>query len=90
MSAERIAPISPEDTGSLIKALVQEISVVPLDADDYLAVIHDVAALGLKRGIIYDALHVHCAKKQGADQILTYNLKHFKLLQLDGITLATP
>ena len=90
VSAGRVAAITPEDTGSLVEALVQQVSVVPLDADDYLAVIHDVAALGLKSGIIYDALHLRCAKKQGVDQILTYNLSDFERFDLDGIPVMAP
>lgn len=83
--------VSPEEARLLIEDTVAErLAVVSLAANDYRAVLRDVAALGLSSGAIYDALHAHCARKERVDQILTYNLVDFERFELDGIPVASP
>ena len=82
--------VSPEEARLLIEDTVERLAVVSLAANDYLAVLGDVAALGLSSGAIYDALHAHCARKERVDQILTYNLVDFERFELDGIPVAAP
>ena len=67
-----------------------KLAVVGLSADDYRSVIRRVAGLGLASGSIYDALHMHCAKEIGADQVLTYNVRHFERFRQPGIVVTTP
>ena len=92
VSALPIDPsVSPAQAQFLIQeAVVQRMEVVPLTARDYRSVIRDVAAKELRSGAVYDALHVHCARKERVHQILTYNLSDFRRFRLDGIQLATP
>lgn len=83
--------IAPDQARLLIDdAVLGRLSVIPLNASDYRAVLREVAILGLSSGAIYDALHVRCARKQGVDQILTYNLADFERFDLDEALLATP
>lgn len=58
-------------------------TLVPLDRADYFAAVDNVITRDLRSGVIYDALHVQAAKKVNADQLLTYNLKHFERLWPD-------
>ena len=83
--------IVPEEARLLVEEdIVGTLVVIELSSDDYQSVLQRVANLGLASGSIYDALHMQCAQKAGADQILTYNLSHFERFPLSGITVAVP
>ena len=83
--------IVPEEARMLVEEDVAEkLAVVELAADDYRSVLRRVADLGLASGSIYDALHMYCARKVGADQVLTYNVRHFERFQLPGVVVTTP
>lgn len=83
--------ISPDDARRLLEETVlARLAVVPLGSADYRAVLRQVADQGLGSGAIYDALHAHCARKEGVDQILTYNLHDFERFDLEGILVAAP
>ena len=74
-----VAPaISPAEAVRLINEDVLAVAeVVPLDADDYAAVLDRMAALGLVSGAVYDGLHVRAAEKAGADELVTFNGRDF-------------
>lgn len=83
--------ISPGEARRLIEETVLgRLAVTPLDSADYRAVLRQVANQGLASGAISDALHAHCARKEGVDQILTYNLSDFDRFDLEGILVAAP
>ena len=83
--------ISPDEARLLIEdSVFGRLTVVPLDPADYHGVLRQVAALGLASGAVYDALHAQCARKEGVDQILTYNLSDFARFDLPGILVAAP
>ncbi|MDE0453590.1 MAG: PIN domain-containing protein [Gammaproteobacteria bacterium] len=83
--------ISPDEARRLLEETVlARLAVVPLGSADYRAVLRQVADQGLGSGAIYDALHAHCARKEGVDQILTYNLQDFERFDLEGILVAAP
>ena len=83
--------ISPDEARRLIEdTVLGRLTVIPLGSADYRAVLRQVANQGLGSGAIYDALHAHCAHKEGVDQILTYNLSDFDRFDLDGILVAAP
>jgi predicted nucleic acid-binding protein len=65
------------DTSALVTAVVNQLP-------------NHGAALGLRSGAIYDALHVRCAERAGCDRILTYNTAHFARFTPPGIEVATP
>jgi predicted nucleic acid-binding protein len=41
------------------------------------------ANLGHSGGMIYDALHLACARKVEAEQIYTWNVRHFRMMAPD-------
>jgi len=51
--------------------------VVSLRERDYLATLKSAAQVGLRGGILYDALQLHCAEKARCDRIYTFNISHF-------------
>jgi hypothetical protein len=61
---------------------------VSLDQGDYWHVMERVAGLSLPGVGIYDALHAHAALKSRADQLLTFNSKHFVRLGDDVAALV--
>ena len=50
---------------------------------EYLETIRNTARLGHTSGMIYDALHLACARKINADLIYTWNVKNFRSLAPD-------
>ena len=83
--------ISPDEARTLIEhAVVGRLKVLPITPADYRTVLREVAALGIRSGAVYDALHAHCARKAGVDQVLTYNLADFERFDLEGIAVAAP
>ena len=83
--------ISPDEARRLIEdTVIGRLTVVSLDFADYRAVLRQVADRGLSSGAIYDALHIHCARRERVDRILTYNLADFERFDLDGILVASP
>ena len=83
--------ISPDEARRLVEdTVLDRLEVIPLSSADYRTVLRQVADRGLGSGAIYDALHAHCVRKEGVDQILTYNLSDFERFDLDGILVAAP
>ena len=70
--------------------ILEKLSVMDVSVDDYRNVLRRVANLGLTSGAIYDALHMDCARRLAADQILTYNVSHFDRFQVPGIAIREP
>jgi predicted nucleic acid-binding protein len=69
------------DQAMLFLATIRErLTIVALDADEYLQAIEDASALGITGGSIYDALLARCALKGKAQSIYTWNVRHFEVL----------
>lgn len=58
----------------------ERLTTVGLTADEYARVLKEAASLGVVGGAIYDALLGHCALKAKAENIYTWNVKHFERL----------
>jgi len=56
---------------------------VSLEGDEYFASIREAAASRISGGAIYDALIARCAVNAGADQIFTWNTRHYQLLSAE-------
>jgi predicted nucleic acid-binding protein len=54
--------------------------LVSLEGDDYPDRIREAAAKRISGGAIYDALIARCAVQAGADEIFTWNTRHYQLL----------
>jgi len=75
--------LRPLDAVLAIETFLQRLTPIELNSDDYLETFRRAAPLGLSGGIIYDALHLTCARKCRAKQIFTLNLQHFRTLAPD-------
>ena len=78
-----LTALRPRLTPTAVLHLIHEgalqfAEVVPLDADDYRAVLDRMAALDLVSGAVYDGLHVRAAEKAGADELHTVNGRDFR------------
>lgn len=60
-----------------------DLQKIMLDAADYLKVCKEAEALGIRGGAVYDALILACARKAGATQIWTLNVRHFEMFAPD-------
>ena len=65
--------------------VLDRLTVVSLDRQEYFKVLEASSALGITGGGIYDALLGHCALKAKAQTIYTWNTKDFMRL---GPTIA--
>ena len=54
-----------------------QLTLVPLNEQDYFQVAEAAAAAGLAGGAIYDAILGHCALKADAEVVYTWNLNDF-------------
>ncbi len=61
--------------------MLNRLSVIELNGQDYANALRAVSHRGLTGGIIYDALHLEAAKRAGCTRIYTYNLAHFRALR---------
>jgi hypothetical protein len=62
-----------------------------LTAKEVFRTIHRTAALKLPGGIIYGAWLPACARKVQAEQIYTWNVKHFQMAAPDlAVRIVTP
>ena len=61
----------------LMETVVPHCETVTLGEDDYLTILESAAKAGLRGGILYDALQLHCAEKARCDRIYTFNLTDF-------------
>ncbi len=61
----------------------KKLTIVALEAREYLDAIRRFAALGIIGGTIYDGLIAACALKAKADALYTWNIAHFLLLGED-------
>ena len=83
--------ITPEEAHRLItESVAGRLTVRGPSKADYLEATGMIAQAGLISGAVYDALHVVVAKKSRCERILTYNLRHFRVLAPDPIAVVTP
>ncbi len=61
-----------------LETFLRRIVPVALTSNEYIETLRTCATLGLTGGTIYDALHIACARKSGAEWIYTWNLRHFR------------
>lgn len=68
---------------AFLEDTLKHFEIIELGASDYNAVIARVSNLNLVGGAIFDALIAQAALKVKADQLLTFNAKHFSRLGED-------
>lgn len=75
--------LAPRDAALAVETFLQRLTPVTLTADEYVETLRRTANLGRSGGIIYDALHLVCARKIEAERIYTWNVKHFQMAAPD-------
>lgn len=75
--------IAPRDAVLAIETFLQRLTPVTLSAGEYMETLRNTANLGHSGGIIYDALHLACARKVEAERIYTWNVRHFQMAAPD-------
>ena len=75
--------LAPRDAVLAMETFLQRLTPVTLSAEEYMETLRRTANLGHSRGMIYDALHLACARKVQAEQIYTWNVKHFQMVAPD-------
>ena len=68
--------------------IVEHFDVVALSAREYTRLVRTLASRATAGGATYDALHLACAAKSGADRIYTFNVADFRRLAPDEETRA--
>jgi predicted nucleic acid-binding protein len=82
--------LSPTHALGLIERNFAGAEIVGLEAQGYLALVRDAPGLGVSGGTIYDALIAACAKRAGADTIMTLNERDFARVRPHGIAVVVP
>jgi len=75
--------LAPRDAVTVLEVFLKRLTPVTLTADEYMQTLAKTASLGHSGGMIYDALHLACARKIRAEQIYTWDVRHFRLLAPD-------
>ena len=66
------------------------LTLVGLDGEEGWDLIGDLDQQSIAGGASYDGLIVACARKGGAQRILTFNRKHFERLESEDIEIVVP
>jgi len=78
--------VHPAEAGRFLEDnITPHFELVTLSSDDYKEVLIASAKAGLIGGLVYDALHLHCARKAECDRIYTFNVKDFRALAADDL-----
>lgn len=75
--------IAPEAAWLFLRQIAERCQLISLESQDYLAVLDFLVRNYRPGGQVYDALLLASARKSGADQILTWNVRHFQSLAPD-------
>ena len=87
-------PLNPKVTPATAWSLIHEnlltsAEIVALSEADYLSTIRRTSDQDLAGGMIYDALLVRAAEKSRADQLLTFNERHFRRIWPEGASVIS-
>jgi predicted nucleic acid-binding protein len=75
---------TPASVGQMIEEnILQSFEIEPLTVKDYTKIIRDCASLGWTGGRVYDAIHVHAARKAHCSRIYTFDVNDFRQLAPD-------
>lgn len=80
---------SVQDALTLIESNWGEAEVFALTPSEYWKLLRECRDEGFSGGQVYDAVIAACARKAGAERLLTWNLDHFSRFQ-GHFTVTTP
>ena len=69
--------ISCEQAMLFIGSIRERLSIIALAGDEYANALQSSSSLGIVGGGIYDAMLAHCALKEQAETIFTWNVRHY-------------
>ncbi len=76
--------ISPAEAWQILQQnILEKFDIEPLTRNDYSKIIKECAAQGWTGGRVYDAIHVHIARKMQCSRIYTFNVSHFRQIAPD-------
>jgi hypothetical protein len=81
-------PVPPDRAADMVRLLQDQIEMVEGHRDLYDATLARMGERGLSGPLVYDCLHAMAAEFTGADQIVTRNGSHFRLVT--DLELAEP
>ena len=84
----RIEPAAA--VAAIAAAFIDLGTVVALDPDEYVATLQGFVDDSVLGGQVYDASIVTCARARGAEILLTFNERHFRRFEGDGLTVVVP
>jgi hypothetical protein len=71
---------APDQAIKCLESIRGRFDFVSLECSVYFAAIREAAVNRVSGGAIYDALIARCAIQAGADEIFTWNIRHYQLL----------
>jgi predicted nucleic acid-binding protein len=71
--------ISAEQAILFIGSIREHLSIIALTGDEYADALQTASARDIVGGGIYDAMLAHCAMKDQAEVIYTWNARHYSL-----------
>jgi predicted nucleic acid-binding protein len=74
----RLTPM--QAAAMILENVIKRFTVITLSGREYSDLAEKLGREGIVGGKSYDALHLACAEKSGADQILTFNVSDFSEL----------
>lgn len=82
------APFRPRISPAVAWQIIEEnvlasFEIEPLTCSDYTRILRESAAVGWSGGRVYDAIHVHAARKAQCERIYTFNVQDFRQLAPD-------
>ena len=75
--------LAPRNAVLAVETFLKRVTPVALSTEEYMEALRGTAGLSHSGGMIYDALHLACARKIAAVQIYTWNVGHFQMLAPD-------
>ncbi len=75
--------LAPRDAVLALETFLKRLTPVTLSPEEYMDALGRTANLGHSGGMVYDALHLACARKIAAEQIYTWDVRHFRQLAPD-------
>lgn len=76
--------ISPSEAWQIVQEnVLQFCEIQSLSRTDYTEILRNCAAQGFSGGQVFDAIHVHAARKANCNRIFTFNLDHFRRIAPD-------
>jgi predicted nucleic acid-binding protein len=83
---------SPKQAMQCVEAIAERLRLVSLHGQDMLAVLREAASKEIAGGTVYDALIAACALASRAEQVYSWNTRHFERLgaNADGRLLEPP